>query len=153
MPFWREHLSPKFALHTYMSLVSKPNKDPLDYSKYGPIDLLNTDLQNFTKISDNCLSLWPPQLLHKDQVGFVPFWQGGDNTRRAIDLIEVALNNMRLHSYWALTQKRSSIVWAGPLCLKFCNRLDFQVPLSRPWEVCIRVQQQQSIFLMLYLNI
>lgn len=37
----------------------------------------------------HCL-YWIPQLIHKDQVGFVPCRQGGDNTRRTIDLVDVA---------------------------------------------------------------
>lgn len=40
------------------------------------------------KILANRLSLWLPQLIHKDQVGFVLGRQGGDNNRRAIDLID-----------------------------------------------------------------
>lgn len=76
-------------LHSYITLIPKPGKSPLESSNYRPIALLNTDLKIFTKILADRLSLWLPQLVHKDQVGFVLNRQGGDNTRRAIDLIDV----------------------------------------------------------------
>lgn len=57
---------------SYISLIPKPDKDYLECSNYRPITLLNTDLKIFTKILSNRLSLWLPQMVHKDQVGFVP---------------------------------------------------------------------------------
>lgn len=76
-------------LHSYITLIPKPGKDPTDCADYRPIALLNADLKVFTKILANRLALWLPQLIYKDQVGFVPCRQGGDNTRRAIDLIDI----------------------------------------------------------------
>lgn len=80
---------PDSMLHSYISLIPKPDKDPLECANYRPIALLNSDLKIFTKILANRLSCWLPQLINKDQVGFVPCRQGGDNTRRAIDLIDI----------------------------------------------------------------
>lgn len=62
---------PSTMLHSYISLVPKPNKDHLDCSNYRPIALLNSDLKIFTTILANHLSFWLPHLVHKDQVGFV----------------------------------------------------------------------------------
>lgn len=83
--------------HSHITLIPKPGKDPLDRSNYRPIALLNSDLKIYSKILANRLLLWIPQLIHKDQVGFVPCRQGGDNTRRTIDLIEI-INRTRTPS-------------------------------------------------------
>lgn len=80
---------PMSMYHSYITLVPKPGKDLLDCSNYHPIALLNTDLKIYTKILANRLLYWIPHLIHKDQVGFLPCRQGGDNTRRTIDLVEV----------------------------------------------------------------
>lgn len=67
------------------------------------------DLKIFTKILVNRLTVRLPHLVHKDQVGFVPCGQGGDNTRRVIDNIntvnrwkESALL-LSLYAEWHLT--------------------------------------------------
>lgn len=52
--------------------------------------LLNADLKCFNKLLANRINNFMPSLIHKDQVGFIPFRQAGDNTRRVIDLVEVA---------------------------------------------------------------
>lgn len=63
-------------LHSYITLIPKPGKNPLDCSNYRPIALSNSNLNIFTKILANRLAIWLPQLVHKDQVGFVPCRQG-----------------------------------------------------------------------------
>lgn len=95
--FLEGHSIPSSMSHSYITLVPKTGKDLLDCSNYRPIALLNSDLKIYTKILANRLMYWIPQLIHKDQVGFVPCRQGGDNTRRTIDLVEV-INKLRTPS-------------------------------------------------------
>lgn len=80
---------PSTMSHSYITLVPKAGKDLSDCSSYRPIALLNSDLKIYTKLLANRLLNWIPQLINKDQVGFVPCRQGGDNTRRTIDLIDI----------------------------------------------------------------
>lgn len=75
--------------HSYITVIPKPGKDSSECANYRPIALLNSDLKVFTKSLANRLNLWLLDLIHKDQVGFVLCRQGGDNTRRARDLIDV----------------------------------------------------------------
>lgn len=93
IPHFNDFLSeapiPRDMLHSYISLIPKPDKDPLECSNYRPVAFLNADLKIFAKLLANLLSVWLPHLIHKDQVGFVPCRQGGDNTWHAMDLIEV----------------------------------------------------------------
>lgn len=106
---------------------TKPSKDLLDGSHYGPIAFLNSDLKIFSKITAICLSLWLPCLVYRDQVGFVLYRQGGDSTGKAIDLIEV--DRARLLFYGAVMQKRPSTVLIGLSFSKCCNHLVFWVHL------------------------
>lgn len=75
---------------SFISLIPKPDKDPSLCANYRPIALLNSDLKIFTKLLSNHLNMILPSLIHKDQVGFVPLRQASDNTRRVIDLVEMA---------------------------------------------------------------
>lgn len=81
---------PQTMSYSYITLILKPGKDLSECSSYRPIALLNSDMKIYTKILANRLLSWIPQLINKDQVGFVPCRQGGDNTRRTIDLIDIA---------------------------------------------------------------
>ncbi|XP_077321582.1 uncharacterized protein LOC143955402 [Lithobates pipiens] len=78
---------------SFLTMLPKPGKDHTLCSNYRPIALLNSDLNFFTKVLANRLNAFMPSLIHKDQVGFIPGRQAGDNTRRVIDLVEVANRN------------------------------------------------------------
>lgn len=47
-------------LHSYITLIPKPRKDPTDCSNFRLIALLNSDLKVFTKMLSNRLTLWLP---------------------------------------------------------------------------------------------
>lgn len=81
---------PSNMQRSFLTLIPKPDKDPALCASYRPIALLNSDLKIFTKLLSIRLNAILPSLIHKDQVGFVPLHQAGDNTRRIIDLIDVA---------------------------------------------------------------
>lgn len=49
---------------------------------YRPISLLNVDLKFFTKIQSLL-----PQLVHLDQVGFIPSGEARDNTIKVLNLV------------------------------------------------------------------
>uniref|UniRef100_A0A803K153 Reverse transcriptase domain-containing protein n=1 Tax=Xenopus tropicalis TaxID=8364 RepID=A0A803K153_XENTR len=77
------------TLKSYITVIPKEGRDHTKCANYRPISLLNSDLKIFTKILANRLNNILPRLIHKDQVGFVKYRQAGDNTRRAIDLIDI----------------------------------------------------------------
>lgn len=88
--FFQNTTIPADMQRSFLTLIPKPDKDPSVCASYRPIALLNSDLKIFTKLLSMRLNLILPSLIHKDQVGFVPLRQAGDNTRRIIDLIDVA---------------------------------------------------------------
>lgn len=75
---------------SFLTLISKPDKDHTLSANYRPITLLNSDLKTFTKLLSLRLNEILPSLIHNDQVGFVPWRQAGDETRRIINLINIA---------------------------------------------------------------
>uniref|UniRef100_A0A803K6G7 Reverse transcriptase domain-containing protein n=1 Tax=Xenopus tropicalis TaxID=8364 RepID=A0A803K6G7_XENTR len=79
---------PPTMLASYITLLHKEGKDPNQCASYRPIALLNSDLKLFTKILANRLAPIMPRLINLDQVGFIHGRQAGDNTRRAIDIID-----------------------------------------------------------------
>uniref|UniRef100_A0A803JCB5 Reverse transcriptase domain-containing protein n=1 Tax=Xenopus tropicalis TaxID=8364 RepID=A0A803JCB5_XENTR len=74
-------------LAAHITLIPKPNKDPLHPKHYRPISLLNLDLKILTSILSKRLAAQLPKLIHKDQVGFIPFRQAGDNIRKILNII------------------------------------------------------------------
>lgn len=78
---------------SFLTVIPKLGKDHTPCSNYRLIALLNSDLKIFTKLLGNRLNKLLPSLIHKDQVGFLPFHQASDNTRKVINLIEVANRN------------------------------------------------------------
>lgn len=76
-------------LHSYITVIPKKGKDPQDPSTYRPIALLNTDLKIFTRLLANRLGTVLPNIVSKDQVGFLKFHRACDKTRQAVDLLEV----------------------------------------------------------------
>lgn len=71
-------------------MIPKEGKDPLHCQNYRPIPLLNVDLKIFTKTLSIRLMETIPQLIHSDQVVFVPTREAWDNTTKAINLIHAA---------------------------------------------------------------
>lgn len=59
----------------FITMIPKPGKKNTLCSNYKPIALLNLDLKRFTKILANRLNKLFPFVIHKDQVGFIPFRQ------------------------------------------------------------------------------
>lgn len=94
------HLCNTFNHYTTMGKISKesqealivtlpkPGKSPDSPANYRPISLLNTDTKLYAKLLAQRLSTIIPQIIHPDQVGFVPGRQASDGTRRLIDLIQ-----------------------------------------------------------------
>lgn len=79
------------TLQAYFTVIPKEGKDPLLCQNYRPISLLNVDLKILTKVFSLRLIDLIPQLVHSDQVGFVPTREARENTTKAINLVNPVL--------------------------------------------------------------
>lgn len=78
------------TLQTHISVIPKDVKDPTLCGHYRPISLLNTDFKLFTKIIAIRIQQHLPDLIHLDQVGFVPLREARDNTTEVLNLLHMA---------------------------------------------------------------
>lgn len=81
---------PPDALLAHISVIPKKGKDPLDCGSYQPISLLNVDLKLFTKLLASRLQPQLCQLVHLDEVGFIPMREVRDNTIKVLNLVHHA---------------------------------------------------------------
>ncbi|KAM8945786.1 angiotensin-converting enzyme [Pelodytes ibericus] len=83
----------QFDPHTKLATITvipKEGKDTTNPKNYRPISLLNTDIKLLAKLLAMRLQPLIPQLIHPDQVGFVPGREAKENTVRALNAIHVA---------------------------------------------------------------
>ena len=78
------------SLLATICMIPKPNSDDTLCTNYRPISMLNTDIKLLGKILATRLNKFIGNMIHRDQVGFMPFRQAGDNVRRACLLAHIA---------------------------------------------------------------
>lgn len=78
------------TLTSIISMLPKPKSDSTSWTNYRPMSLLNLDIKLLAKILENKLSNIIGKLIHRDQTGFMPMRQVGDNVRRALLLTHAA---------------------------------------------------------------
>lgn len=78
------------SLTASISMIPKPNTDDTSWSNYRPISILNIDIKILAKILSSRLNPIIGTLIHRDQTGFIPSRQAGDNIHRATLLAHAA---------------------------------------------------------------
>lgn len=81
------HVIPTDILQASISVIPKPEKDPLLCASYRPISLLNCDLKLFTKILAERMGSVLQRIIPLDQAGFIRNREARDNTIRTINVV------------------------------------------------------------------
>lgn len=79
---------PLSARRSLISLMLKPEKDPLFLENWRPLNLLNTDYKIYAKVLANRMQLVLPYLIQPYQYGFLKGRYIGENISELISIIE-----------------------------------------------------------------
>lgn len=85
-------LLPPTLRQANISLLLKPNKNPLECTSYRPISLLNVDFKILSKLLALRLDRLLPSLISLDQTGFVKGRHGFFNLRRFFNILYIQSN-------------------------------------------------------------
>lgn len=78
---------PPAFLSAHITVIPKPNKDPLQCFSYRPISLLNIDIKLLAKLIANRLRPLLHNLIGPEQTGFMPGSESKDNVTKALNMI------------------------------------------------------------------
>lgn len=125
-----------------ISLLPKPGKYHLDVNNYRPLSLLNNDYKLFAKILAKRLEKVVSNLIHLDQVGFIPGRLLSNNMRRLLQIMHMASSPQSPVVAVSLDAERAfdRIEWPylfhtlsrygfGPRCLQWIRAL-YHEPVS-----------------------
>ncbi len=79
---------PKNMNTATISLLLKPNKDPLLPSSYRPISLINVDTKIIAKTLAHRMEKVITSIIHPDQTGFIKGRHSSNNTSRLFNIMD-----------------------------------------------------------------
>ena len=118
-----------------ITLLQKPNKDPLLIKNYRPISLLNCDYKLLSKAVANRLSKVIPKLVRSDQTAFIKGRYIGENIRVIEDIMDYVNRNNQQAMLLQLDFEKAydSIEWpylfATLKKFKFCDEIIDKIKL------------------------
>ena len=81
-----------------ITLIPKPDKDPIKKENYSPISLMNVDAKILTNTLANRIQQYNKRMIYHDQVGSIPGLQGWFD------------NHQSIHGITTLTEERTRTI-------------------------------------------